>query len=187
MRPWSGTSTAGCSMLNDKKGNQKKKPIDVGRRKAMGSLALLGSFAAMSGAKAETKAGSASSSGFPGEAVENHVVYQLNHSEADYHDHIIFSVGAMLRQYGDNIKIAVVAFGPGVHVLLKKPRRPVNQTIREKISSLSQYGVDFYACGNTLTSLKLAEKDVVPFAKIVEVGASTLMELQKQGYSYISW
>ena len=93
----------------------------------------------------------------------------------------------MLRQYGDNIKIAVVAFGPGIHVLLKNPRRPVSQTVREKIDSLSDYGVDFYACGNTLKSLKLSEKDVVPFAKVVEVGASTLMELQKQGYSYISW
>ena len=85
------------------------------------------------------------------------------------------------------IPIAVVAFGPGIHVLLKQPRRPVNKTIREKIVSLSQYGVDFYACGNTLTSLKLGEKDVLPFAKVVEVGASTLMELQKQGYAYLSW
>jgi intracellular sulfur oxidation DsrE/DsrF family protein len=93
----------------------------------------------------------------------------------------------MLRQYGDNIKIAVVAFGPGIHVLLKNPSRPVTQTVREKITSLSDYGVDFYACGNTLKSLKQAEKDVVPFAKVVEVGASTLMTLQKQGYAYISW
>lgn len=176
-------------MLNDKKRNQNNqdKKVDAGRRRAMGSLALFGSLAAVSGAQAETKTSKEASSAFPGDAAENHVVYQLNHPEADYHEHIIFSVGAMLRQYGDNIKIAVVAFGPGIHVLLKKPRRPVNQTIREKISSLSQYGVEFYACGNTLASLKLAEKDVVPFAKIVEVGASTLMELQKQGYSYISW
>lgn len=173
-------------MSNDKKRDLNKN-VDTGRRRAMGSLALFGSLAAVRGAQAETKASPEPSFGFPGDVAQNHVVYQLNHPEADYHDHIIFSVGAMLRQYGDNIKIAVVAFGPGIHVLLKKPRRPVSQTIREKISSLSQYGVDFYACGNTLTSLKLGEKDVVPFAKIVEVGASTLMELQKQGYSYISW
>lgn len=173
-------------MANDKKRDQAEE-VDTGRRRALGGVAVFGSMVAVNGAHAATKTGSEASSGFPGDAAENQVVYQLNHPEADYHDHIIFSVGAMLRQYGDNIKIAVVAFGPGIHVLLKKPRRPVSQTIREKISSLSQYGVDFYACGNTLTSLKLGEKDVVPFAKIVEVGASTLMELQKQGYSYISW
>lgn len=176
----------GCTMSNDKKRDQDKS-VDTSRRRAMGGLALFGSLAAATHAQAETKTSPDTAFAFPGDAAENHVVYQLNHPEAEYHDHIVFSVGAMLRQYGDNIKIAVVAFGPGIHVLLKKPRRPVTQTVREKISSLSQYGVDFYACGNTLTSLKLGEKDVVPFAKIVEVGASTLMELQKQGYSYISW
>jgi len=151
-------------------------------------LALLGGLVTGTGvARAEDKKAEGKSLRFPGDPPEHLVVYQLNKPEAEYHDHIVFSVGAMLRQYGDNIKIAVVAFGPGIHVLLKNPRRPVTQTVREKIASLSDYGVDFYACGNTLKSLKLGEKDVVPFAKVVEVGASTLMELQKQGYAYISW
>jgi len=162
--------------------------VDSGRRRMVSSLALLGGFiAGSSAARAEDKKEDSKSARFPGDPPEHTVVYQLNKPEAEYHDHIVFSVGAMLRQYGDNIKIAVVAFGPGLHVLLKNPRRPVTQTVREKIASLADYGVDFYACGNTLKSLKLGEKDVVPFAKVVEVGASTLMELQKQGYSYISW
>lgn len=162
--------------------------VDTGRRRMMSGVALLaGAVAGASAARAEDKKAPDKPLRFPGDPPEHFVVYQLNKPEADYHDHIVFSVGAMLRQYGDNIKIAVVAFGPGLHVLLKNPRRPVSQNVREKIASLSDYGVDFYACGNTLTSLKLGEKDVVPFAKVVEVGASTLMELQKQGYSYISW
>jgi uncharacterized protein len=157
--------------------------VDTGRRRMVSSLALLGGLIAGTGAaRGEDKP-----LRFPGDPPEYLVVYQLNKPDAEYHDHIVFSVGAMLRQYGDNIKIAVVAFGPGIHVLLKKPRRPVTPTVSEKIASLSDYGVDFYACGNTLKSLKLGEKDVVPFAKVVEVGASTLMELQKQGYAYISW
>lgn len=161
--------------------------LDTGRRRMMSGVALLaGSVAGAGTARAaDTKA--AKSLRFPGDPAEHYVVYQINKPEADYHDHIVFSVGAMLRQYGDNIKIAVVAFGPGIHVLLKDPLRPVSRNVREKIASLADYHVDFYACGNTLTSLKLGEKDVVPFAKVVEVGASTLMELQKQGYSYISW
>ncbi|MEK7759136.1 MAG: DsrE family protein [Pseudomonadota bacterium] len=162
--------------------------VDISRRRMVSSLALLAGFIAATGAaRAEDMKAEGKSLRFPGDPPENYVVYQLNKPEAEYHDHIVFSVGAMLRQYSDNIKIAVVAFGPGIHVLLKNPRRPVTQTVREKIASLSDYGVDFYACGNTLKSLKLAEKDVVPFAKVVEVGASTLMELQKQGYAYISW
>lgn len=162
--------------------------VDNHRRRVLGSLAVLGGvFTTGTTVRAEDKNPADKTLRFPGDPPENFVVYQLNKPEADYHDHIVFSVGAMLRQYGDNIKLAVVAFGPGIHVLLKRPQRPVTQTVREKIASLSAYGVDFYACGNTLKSLKLTEKDVLPFAKNVEVGASTLMELQKQGYAYISW
>ena len=124
---------------------------------------------------------------FPGDPPENFVVYQFDKADAEYHQHVIFSVGAMLRKYGDNIKIVVTAFGPGIHILLKKPRRPVTAEIREKIMSLSHYGVGFHACGNTLTALELTEKDILPFATYVDVGAADLMELQQKGYSYISW
>jgi intracellular sulfur oxidation DsrE/DsrF family protein len=162
--------------------------VDGSRRRLLTGLTLLGGLLTAAGtARAAEAPAEAKPARFPGDPPDNHVVYQLNKPEAEYHDHIVFSVGAMLRQYGDNIKIAVVAFGPGIHVLLKKPRRPVTQTVREKIASLHDYGVDFYACGNTLKSLKLGEADVLPFAKVVEVGASQLMELQKQGYAYISW
>jgi intracellular sulfur oxidation DsrE/DsrF family protein len=158
-----------------------------GRRRWLVRLGLLvGAAFAGSAARAEQRDNQAGSD-FPGDAPEHRVVYQLNKPDADYHDHIVFSVGAMLRQYGDNIRIAVVAFGPGIHVLLNKPRRPVTPTVREKLASLADYGVEFYACGNTLKSLKLGEQDVVPYAQVVEVGASKLMELQKQGYAYISW
>lgn len=124
---------------------------------------------------------------FPGDAVTNKVVYQLNKADAEYHQHITFSAGAMLREYGDNIKIVITCFGPGIHVLLKHPRRPVTEQIREKIQSLSDYGVEFHACGNTLASLHLGKPDLLPFAKYVQIGAADLMELQKKGYGYISW
>jgi len=163
--------------------------VDNGRRRLMGGLALVGSvLAAASGAaRAEEKKPEDKPLRFPGDPPEHYVVYQLNKAEPEYHDHIVFSVGAMLRQYGDNIKVAVVAFGPGIHVLLKNPRRVVTQTVHEKIVSLHDYGVDFFACGNTLKSLSLGAADVLPIATVVEVGASKLMELQKQGYAYISW
>ena len=59
--------------------------------------------------------------------------------------------------------------------------------IREKVASLSVYGVEFHACGNTLTALGLTAKDTLPFARYVEVGAADLMELQQQGYAYLNW
>ena len=167
--------------------------ISLGRRKLLGRLAAVGGGVVLA-AEARAQAASpvqpaAKEQGlrFPGDPPENFVVYQFDKADAEYHQHVIFSVGAMLRKYGDNIKIVVTAFGPGIHILLKKPRRPVTKEIREKIASLSHYGVGFHACGNTLTALELTEKDILPFATYVDVGAADLMELQQKGYSYISW
>jgi hypothetical protein len=124
---------------------------------------------------------------FPGDPPEHKLVYQLNKADEEYQQHVLFSVGAMLRKWGDNISIVVVGIGPGIHILGKHPGRPVSEEIKQRVASLAQYGVEFHACGNTMKSLKWEEKDILPFAKIVEVGASDLMELQEQGYAYISW
>jgi intracellular sulfur oxidation DsrE/DsrF family protein len=118
---------------------------------------------------------------------EHKLVYQLNKADADYIEHILFSVGAMLRKYSDNIHLVVVAIGPGIHTLAKKPQRPVAELARQRIESLAAYGVSFHACGNTMKSLDWNEEDMLDFAEVVEIGADDLMLLQEQGYSYISW
>lgn len=124
---------------------------------------------------------------FPGDPPENRVVYQFNKADETYQKAVLFSVGAMLRKYGDNIHIVVVGIGPGIHILAKNPGRPVSDEIKQRVSSLAQYGVEFHACGNTMKSLHWEKKDIVPFATIVEVGAADLMELQQKGYAYLSW
>jgi intracellular sulfur oxidation DsrE/DsrF family protein len=118
---------------------------------------------------------------------EHKLVYQLNKADPDYIEHILFSVGAMLRKYSDNIHLVVVAIGPGIHTLAKKPQRPVAELARQRIESLAAYGVSFHACGNTMKSLDWNEEDLLDFAEVVEIGADDLMLLQEQGYSYISW
>ncbi|SCZ49520.1 DsrE family protein [Thiohalomonas denitrificans] len=124
---------------------------------------------------------------FPGDEPEHKLLYQLNKADPGYQEHVLFSVGAVLRKYGDNVKIVVVAFAEGIHVLAREPLRPVSDEIQSRVSSLAQYGVEFHACGNTLKSLEWDENDLVDFAQVVEVGAADIMELQEQGYSYISW
>jgi len=124
---------------------------------------------------------------FPGDPAEHQVVYQFNKADVDYQQQVLFSVGAMIRKYGDNIKIVVTCFGSGIHILAKKPGRPVSEEIKQRVASLNVYGVEFHACGNTLKSLNWTKKDLQPFVKVVDVGAADLLELQEQGFSYISW
>jgi len=93
----------------------------------------------------------------------------------------------VLRKYHDNVTIVVTAIGPGLHILGKKPLRPVSDHIKEKVKSLAEYGVKFHACGNTMKSLGWEKDDLYDFVEVVDVGAVDLMQLQQQGYSYISW
>jgi len=115
------------------------------------------------------------------------LVYQCNKHDEDYLRAILFSVGEMLRKYGDDIELIVTAFGPGIHILAKNPERPVPDDIRERVSSLARYGVAFHACGNTMKSLKWTEEDMLEFVKVVPVGANDLLLLQENGFAYISW
>ncbi len=122
-----------------------------------------------------------------GDASAHKLVYQCNKADDEYIGHIMFSVGEMIRKYGDDIEIVVTAFGPGIQLLGKHPTRPIAKIQQQRVQSLSMYGVSFHACGNTMKSLGWTEKDLVDSATVVQIGAVDLMLLQEQGYSYISW
>lgn len=124
---------------------------------------------------------------FPGDPPEHFIVYQLNEPTLEYHQHVIGSVGAMIGKYEDNVDIVVACFGSGIHVLAKIPERPVDDSIKEKIQSLAGQGVRFHACGRTMESLNWTKEDLLPFAKVVDVGVADLMELQEQNYAYMAW
>ncbi len=160
--------------------------VDAVRRRLMGAALVTGTgLAAVGTARAEEAGGDELV--FPGDEPAHKLVYQFNQADPDYMEHVLFSVGALLRKYGDNIKLVVSAFGPGIHILAKNPGRPVPEEIRQRVASLAQYGVAFHACNNTLLSLKWTADDLLPFAKVVDAGAADIMELQEQGYAYISW
>jgi len=123
---------------------------------------------------------------FPGDPTDHNVVYQFNKTSQKYHDAVLFSAGEMLRKYGDNVTVVITALGPGIHILAENPTREVSQVNKQKVKSLADYGVKFHACGNTLDSLGWTENDLYDFVEIVQVGAADLLELQEQGYGYIS-
>jgi uncharacterized protein len=117
----------------------------------------------------------------------HNIVYQCNKADAEYLQHILFSAGELLRRYEDDVQIVIAAFGPGLQLLGKHPERPIPLELQQRASSLAQYGVAFHACGNTMLSLNWTEDDLLPFAKMVPIGAEDIMLLQEKGFSYISW
>jgi len=117
----------------------------------------------------------------------HHIVYQLNKADPKYISHILFSAGEMLRKYGDDIEIIIAVYAEGIHLLGKRPKRPIPLELQQKASSLAAYGVAFHACGNTLKAVRWTKKDLLDFAKEVPIGVEDIMLLQEKGFSYISW
>ncbi|MFA7432022.1 MAG: DsrE family protein, partial [Rhodospirillaceae bacterium] len=87
----------------------------------------------------------------------------------------------------DDVRIVITLIGPGVHLTGRNPERPVSKLARQRAESLAMYGVEFHVCGNTLKGLGWDEDDLLDYATVVEVGADDIMQLQEQGFSYISW
>ncbi len=121
------------------------------------------------------------------DASAHRIVYQCNQADPEYLQSVLFSAGELLRKYGDDVEIVIAAFGPGLHLLGKRPQRPVPPELQQRAGSLADYGVAFHACGNTMKSLHWTEQDLLPFAKIVPIGVDDIMLLQEQGFAYMSW
>ena len=114
------------------------------------------------------------------------LVYQCNRADHDYIEHVLFSCGEMLRKYGDDIELVVATFGPGLHLLAKRPLRAISKKHQQRVQSLATYGVRFQACGNTMMGLHWTEEDLIEQAVVVPIGVDGIMQLQEQGFSYIN-
>lgn len=157
------------------------------RRIITGLLSLTAGLFAAKHATAESAADTGKSLRFPGDPTDHNVIVQFNKADQDYHNAVLFGVGELLRKYQDNVTIVVTAFGPGIHILAKKPLRPVTFHTQQKVKSLAQYGVKFHACGNTMDSLEWTKDDLFDFAEVIQVGAADIIEHQEKGYSYLTW
>ncbi len=115
------------------------------------------------------------------------IVYQCNKADPEYLQSVLFSVGELIRKYGDDVEIVVGVFGPGLHLLGKNPQRPIPHELQQRAGSLASYGVAFHACGNTMDALHWTKKDLLPFAQVVQIGVDDIMLLQEQGFAYVSW
>jgi len=153
------------------------------RRQLLTAVAAAATAGATLPARAAATKAPASDDGPP-----HKVVYQINRHEPEYQQAILNSIGAMLKKYVDDVSIVVVVWGPGIHLLAKKPKRPVPKELQQRVRGMSEsYGIDFIACGNTMHTVGWEKEDMLDFARVEEVGAAAIMELQEKGYAYIAW
>lgn len=95
------------------------------------------------------------------------------------------NVSSYYHAQGDRAVIEIVAYGPGLKMLVDD-----ESPVRNRIAAMSLEDPDirFSACGNTLKKLGEKEGRDVPLvseAVVVPAGVVRLMELQGAGYSYL--
>jgi len=89
------------------------------------------------------------------------------------------------KDLGEKVKVEVITFGPGLH-MLRADTSPVKARI--ETMALSMPEVSFKACGNTQENMQRAEnKDIpiIPEAQVVKSGVVRVMELEEHGWTYV--
>lgn len=95
------------------------------------------------------------------------------------------NLSAYYQEQGAPLEIRVVANGPGLE-MLRADRSPV--AARIAAMSLEMDNITFAACANTrraITEAEGAEPPLLEEAEIVPSGVVELVELQRQGWSYL--
>jgi intracellular sulfur oxidation DsrE/DsrF family protein len=82
----------------------------------------------------------------------------------------------------DNVAIEIVAYGPGLSMLIGGAKQS------KRVTSLAQQEITFSACGNTMKKVEKKQGKSLVLSegvKVVPAGVLRIMELQEQGYSYV--
>lgn len=88
-------------------------------------------------------------------------------------------------QLDPNMKFVVVGYGKAIRFLLNGTKTPQGALFSGMIGDLANQGVQFKACNNTLTFLKIPQDRLVLEATIVPAGVYELVKLQSEGWYYI--
>jgi len=114
---------------------------------------------------------------------EHKVVIQVSTDDSRTRAIALNNAVNLQKHYGmDNVEVEVVAYGPGLSMLI------ASDPHAQRVSSLAKQGITFSACANTMK--RIEQKDGKPVVLtagvgVVPAGVARVSELQEQGYSYI--
>ena len=79
----------------------------------------------------------------------------------------------------DKVDVEIVAFGPGLGMLL------LDSEVGPRLKAAEKDGVQLRACANTMKKAKKTDKDLYDGVKVVPAGVIEIMDRQSQGWRYI--
>ncbi|MDN3277587.1 hypothetical protein QWJ07_25200 [Frankia sp. RB7] len=111
---------------------------------------------------------------------EHKIVLQLSDGDARKQALVLSVANNLLKAYDpDKIAVEVVAFGPGIDLLLSGSER------RKQVESLIAQGVRFDICLNTVDTIEREtgkRPEFIPAATPVQVGVGQILFLVENGY-----
>ena len=111
------------------------------------------------------------------------VVIQVSTDDARTQKIALNNAVNIQKLYGiDNVKVEIVAYGPGLSLLTKKNKQ------HKRVTSLAMTDITFSACMNTMAKVKRKTgKNPVLVEGVgkVHAGVGRIIELQEEGYAYI--
>ena len=114
---------------------------------------------------------------------EHKIVLQLSDSDVKKQALVLSVANNLLKAYDpDKIAVEVVAFGPGINLLLSGSER------RKQVESLIAQGVRFDICLNTVDTIEREtgrRPEFIPAATPVQVGVGQILFLAENGYTVV--
>ncbi len=95
-------------------------------------------------------------------------------------NHVLNSANNVMKFYGpEKCEICIVAYSKGLNAVMKR------KFFAKRVRSLMTYDVEFIACGNTMHTFKVDEKELIDGVEVVTAGIVELIERQLKGWIYI--
>ena len=110
---------------------------------------------------------------------EHKIVFHLASSDTLVHKSLVKQIGNVL-DYWKTAKIEVVVHNNGIGFMKIEEAKTAKE-----IQALTEKGVVFAVCENTMKQRHLEKKQILPFATFVPVGLAEIVLKEEDGWSYI--
>ena len=114
------------------------------------------------------------------EIKEHNIVIQLNTADTSAWSSTIGNIKNIQKAWPNHLHIEVVVHGKAINLLVKDKTYFAND-----IAGLTNEGVVFVACENTMRKYKIEKADLLIEAKTVPSGVVEVILKQEQGWRYL--
>lgn len=117
----------------------------------------------------------------PSFAEPRKVVLQLSSGDARTINNVLHNAVNIQDFYGmDQVRIAVIVYGDGMEALYAE-----TSPVRERVTSLQKYGIEFVGCGNTMDATSHEPEDLIDGVTWVQAGIAEIIERKLDGWTAI--